>query len=208
MSPPALAALLLASMLLPVHGHASGTALAQVAERLATTPAISRGQFEQSKKLAELETNLRSTGDFVLLVQQGLLWEVETPFASTLVIRSDGIRQLVDGQETLRIGADEQPGTQIVTAVLLAVFEGDVEKLDQQFLIDDSTIADEEWRIVLRPRSEATRVLVEKLILSGGERVQRVRIHEGGGDQSDVQLTYEQPPSPLSKRERALLAGE
>lgn len=191
---------------LPVSGMAGP--IAEIAARLQPPAEVDRGRFVQDKQLAEMEGRLRASGRFVLAAGQGLIWQVEAPFASTLVVTPESIRQLADGEELSRIDAGEQPAMRAVAAVLIAVLEGDGEVLDQQFEVLDAEIEEAGWRLGLRPRLGVVGELIQRVDISGSERVERLRIHEAGGDRSDIRLEHaaDAEQAPLSEAEQALFA--
>lgn len=164
---------------------------------------VVRGDFIQSKYLAELDQPLISSGQFVLARGHGLIWQVEKPVKTTLVIGQTQWVQSNNGHETLRIDANQQPGLNVVAAMLLAVFQGDEARLRNFFDID-SDKAKDPWTMQLKPKTAAVAKFIHSLTIEGNESINRIEINEAGGDRSVIQLRNTAPdPAGLSAAEQA-----
>lgn len=164
---------------------------------------VVRGDFTQSKYLAELDQPLVSSGHFVVARGHGLIWQVEKPVKTTLVIGQTQLVQSNNGQETLRIDANQQPGLNVVAALLLAVFQADVARLRDFFDVDSHSEKDH-WTLQLKPKSAAVAKFISSLTIDGGESINRIEIDEAGGDRSVIQLRNATPdPDGLNAAEHA-----
>lgn len=150
--------------------------------------AVVRGRFRQEKHLAELDQPLVSTGRFTVARGHGLIWQVEQPLSTQLVITREQLVERSDGHETARISAREQPGLAVVAAVLLAVFQGDMERLRQFFVIERDPTDAPDAVVTLRPASAAVSEFVQRIRIEGGTRIERLRIEQPGGDYSVIDL--------------------
>lgn len=165
---------------------------------------VVRGDFRQEKHLAELDRPLVSSGRFLMARDHGLIWEIERPFESTLIIGRQHMVQRVDGRRTLRLTRAEQPGLRVVAAVLMAIFQADMDRLRDFFDIRTVPGEGEGWHFVMRPTADSVAEFVERLTVHGAdEKVERIEFEEPGGDRSVIRLrTAPDSGSPLTPRER------
>lgn len=169
---------------------------------------VVRGRFRQEKHLIGLDQALVSSGSFLVAPEHGLLWRVERPIETTLVIDEQRMVQRVDGRQTLRLSRDEQPGLSVVAAVLTAIFQADLDRLRDFFVMRSESAEEGHWRVVLEPTSAGVAEVVTRLTLFGADKIERVEIDEPGGDRSVIRLDLESDPvSPLTPRERREFSG-
>ncbi|WP_423823900.1 outer membrane lipoprotein carrier protein LolA [Salinisphaera sp. SPP-AMP-43] len=169
-----------------------------VAEPAASLPSLGsqadsqvlRGRFVQHKHLADLDQALVSRGHYTVAQNRGLLWQVEQPVRSTLLITPDALTEHSQGQQTAHISADQQPALSAVASVLLAVFRGNTEQLSRYFDIQPSRQADDAGHtLVLTPKTEAVKNFIAGLKLTDDEHgIRRIRIDQAGGDYSVIDL--------------------
>lgn len=177
------------------------------ADRSQTQQSVIRGRFTQRKYLAELQQPLVSTGQFVVAAGHGLLWQIETPVQVQLVITRKHLIQRSKGQQTTRINADQQPALRVVTAVLLAIFETDTERLRQYFNIEKKPGADGNgWTLTLQPATAGVSEFIQRVRIQGqgSAHVRRIEIDQTGGDRSVIELhETSDGPATLSSEEKA-----
>lgn len=171
----------------------------------AASGSILRGHFVQHKHLAELEQPLVSSGHYVLARDRGLLWQVEKPVESTLVITPDALTERSQGRLTAHISAAQRPALGAVASVLLAVFQGDTAQLSQYFNIERRGA--EDATLTLTPKTDAVKNFISRLTLSGDLRNdntgRRIRIEQPGGDFSVIDLSpSDAGPETLTPQEQ------
>ncbi|MES1954802.1 outer membrane lipoprotein carrier protein LolA [Salinisphaera hydrothermalis] len=150
---------------------------------------VLRGQFVQHKHLAELDQPLVSRGRYVVDRDRGLLWQVEKPVKSTLVITPKALTESSQGQQTAHISAEQQPALGAVASILLAVFQGNTGQLSQYFDIQHPNADAQPATLVLTPKTDAVKQFITRLKLTGDEHtVHRIRIDQPGGDYSVIDL--------------------
>jgi len=183
---------------------AESTAERKALAGIQTQGAVVRGTFVQEKYLAELDQPLISKGRYLIAREQGLIWRVQQPLTTTLII---GQRQLVqrnNGRETLRISADKQPGLSVVAAILLAIFQADVERLQDFFAIETQTAAAGQWSVQLRPTQASVGEFIQSVRIEGGQTIEHIDIQEAGGDRSVIKLSDTRPDANgLTDQEQA-----
>lgn len=157
-----------------------------VAERIERAPVL-RGTFVQEKRIEGFRNPLRSTGDFVLAAELGVLWETRAPFPSQVVLTRDRIAsRQPDG--TLRIEADatRQPGLAAINATFFALMSGDVAMLSERFNGEAMPLPDNRWRLALTPRPGPLAQAFTTLTLEGGRFVEQVTLHDTQGDETRI----------------------
>lgn len=170
---------------------------------------VLRGRFVQHKHLADLDQALVSRGHYVVAQDRGLLWQVEQPIRSTLVVTPDALTERSQGQQTAHISADQQPALGAVASVLLAVFRGNTDQLARYFNIQQPGPQDSDGHtLVLTPKTEAVKNFIARLQLTDDEHgIRRIRIEQAGGDYSVIDLAPSPDgPAELTPDERRALS--
>lgn len=144
---------------------------------------VLRGQFIQDRQLAGFSKPLRSEGTFVLIPGRGLIWRAQTPFQNTTVITPEGILQLANGLEAMRLPAGRMPGLGQLYEVLGGAVAGDVAPLAQIFAVKRGADANG-WQLVLTPLHPDNSGMsqIKSLIVSGRQFVDAVVLDKDGGD--------------------------
>ncbi len=171
---------LLASLLLLLAGPV------QAADRTPDTlqpGEILRGHFSQERLLAGFSRPLKSTGSFVLAPGKGLIWRTEAPLTDTVVITGNGILQIVNGQEAMRIPAQRMPVIGRFYDVLSGALTGDAAALDKVFSVEKHADPNQ-WQLVLHPAGGADPALAQivAITVTGTALVDTVEIQKPGGD--------------------------
>jgi hypothetical protein len=144
---------------------------------------VLRGHFVQERQLAGFARPLRSEGTFVLIPGRGLIWRAQTPFQNTTVITPEGILQLTNGQEAMRLPAARMPGLGQLYDVLGGAVSGDIEPLGHIFFVKRNTESDG-WQLVLTPLHPDNPGMsqIKSLTVVGRQFVDTVVVDKGGGD--------------------------
>ena len=142
-----------------------------------------RGHFVETRKLAGFARPLRSEGSFVLAPGKGLIWRAEKPFKNATIISNDGILQLVDGQEAMRLTAARLPGLSHLYEVLGAAVSGDTKPLQKAFAVKMSANGDG-WRLELTPLHPDNPAMAQlkTLTVQGHRYVEEIDLDKGNGD--------------------------
>lgn len=165
-------------------------ALDAIAKQIAQ-PELLQGQFEQRKTIRILAMPLVSTGEFSVLKNQGVIWQVQKPIASQLLISSDGIK-----------GADlgENRAMSHVGKILNQLLSGNLAVLEEQFTVTVIQQDANAWALKLVPRSIILQKAISEIELNGGRHIQQLVLKEATGDQTQVIFTgfVESPTIPGS----------
>ncbi|MDR2031128.1 MAG: outer membrane lipoprotein carrier protein LolA [Azoarcus sp.] len=179
--------------------HAAGL-LDEVRARLVLEP-VTRGEFLQTRRLAQIKKPLVSSGRFLVARDVGVIWEGVAPFAQTTRLTRNEILQ-THGQETVtRLSADKEPVVGVIHAILFGVLSGDIEALAQRFDYSGS-VTGEAWRLDFTPRDAGLARFVRSLSLSGGRDIGQVEITNAAGDVTHIEFKAQVHAGELAGEDR------
>lgn len=185
------------------HPELSQAELMEMSQRV-STPAVLRGQFTQVKTINGMLRPLTSTGQFVYSKDAGLLWQVQQPFASTLIMSPQKIVEIDDLGNRKTLTAGDNPGMALFMKIFLAIAGGDLTTLQDYFAVHGE-VHTTPWLLELAPTDPELKKLLRKAEINGAELLQGVRVDEANGDSSVI--TYQNvtvEPATLTPAERAL----
>ena len=179
------AACLAAALLLSpaVRADISFEQLAQIT----STPQHHRGNFEQEKYLAAVDTSLRSSGRFDFERGKSIRWQILHPIESELLMTPEGITSRAGDETLLEIDARDQPAVAALGEVFFAVLTSDWKTLENWVELGGS-IEGRSWHAILTPKSEAAAAVFDRLELFGGELLETIILHESGGNRTTIRL--------------------
>jgi len=166
---------------------ASRPSLVRVCDRI-RDDAIVRGSFSQVKTLARLSKSFISRGRFVFAVDRGILWELDTPFASTTIITGDRLVQRDPDGKTSILDGSANPMFRRFAETLQAVFAGNLAVIEEQFDLYFEGQAETQWRLGLVPKDATVRGVIASLEISGDTHLREVLLTEA--DQDTVRYTF------------------
>ncbi len=158
--------------------------------RLAATPDIA-GRFEQTRYLADLDTELVSRGHFRYERDNRVVWTLETPVDKRLVFTPQDAASLDESGGTEADGNDDRRRQQ-AAELLLSLLDGDWDALEQRFKISLAGDA-EAWNVDLTPRQQAVRERLESIHLAGGRYLQTLSLHAANDDILKVIFSDQRP---------------
>lgn len=181
---------------------------ADIATQTITVGQALRGHFIQERHLAGFANPLRSEGSFLLVPGTGLIWQGEKPFPNTTVLSPDGILQLANNQEAMRLPASKLPGLSHLYETLGTAVSGDIKSLQQTFSVTQQPGA--RWKIALTPLHPDNPAMAQlkSLMLTGGRFVDSVDVDKGGGDIDHITfLDQHMEKANLTADEKKLFAA-
>jgi outer membrane lipoprotein-sorting protein len=162
--------------------------LAEISRRL-DTPAVLRGEFEQTKTLKGFKRPLVSHGSFVMARGRGVQWITSEPFASILVVTRERLVTITGGAATQQIDTRQEPGLRAINDMLMALLAGDVKALAGRFQSEGGVQGSQGWHVSLTPRDAALARFIARIELEGDRHVNQVRLMEASGDDSRIRFT-------------------
>lgn len=177
--------------------------LAQVRQRVQNAPVV-RGQFRQRKTVQGFKQPLQSEGDFVVVRDKGIVWQVRKPFASALIVKPDSLLSRgADGSVAMQMKAQDEPVLRTINAMLFAVMAADLAKLVQFFEVTGQ-VQGNNWSLHLVPRDAMLAQWLKAVDLRGQEFVQEVQLQEVRGDHSQILILNSAAEPTLSAQDAAL----
>jgi len=173
-------------------------------QRLAGHPLI-RGSFEQEKHIKRLNRSLRSSGNFIIAAQLGMIWDTLNPFPSTLTLGSDYLIQSRPGGQKTVLSAQGNETFLRMADVISTVFSGNAQGLVDNFEVY-YTAAAASWELGLIPLDRAINIFAEKIIMKGDAVIRSIEITEQNGDSIKYTLSGHSFPAELNQNERALFS--
>ena len=174
---------------LPMLGQAENStrdALVEIQHRLLQVPLL-RASFVQEKHVAGFIHPLVSQGDFTLVRDKGIIWQVNKPFPSEMVLtRNRVMSRRNDGSMYVEADGREQPGVRAVNTMMVALMAGDMDVVSKHFHVEAKVLPHDKWELVLTPRSTMLAKAIVSVKLGGDRYVQDVAIEEANHDRSEI----------------------
>lgn len=156
-------------------------------------PSNLQGQFSQQRFLNGLTKPMTTQGDFVLLKNQGLLWQMKKPFENQLRVKADGISQW-NGSEWV---SSQQLGQSEQIKLFLGLLSGDVAALSSQFDLQLNG-TEKAWQLSLVPNTLLMKQIFDNIEIRGDLVVKSIEIREKQGDRTLIRFEQIQQDQPLS----------
>ncbi|MDR1349414.1 MAG: outer membrane lipoprotein carrier protein LolA [Zoogloeaceae bacterium] len=180
--------------------YAAENLLQEVESRLALSPVI-RGEFQQTRKLAQIKKPLISHGRFLVARNYGVIWENIRPMTQITRLTRDEILQ-TDGKETLmKLDANKEPVVRIINGILFSVLSGDVAALAQTFDYSGQ-VEGKNWRLDFTPKDKALARLIKVLRLTGGRDIAGVEMESAANDVTRIEFKAQTYAQELSAEEQ------
>jgi outer membrane lipoprotein-sorting protein len=173
--------------------------------RLAQHQFIS-GNFEQEKTLSRLERSLKSSGDFIIAADRGMVWNTVKPFPSTLTLGKDFMIQSRPGGQKTVLSAQGNETFLRMAEVIGAVFSGNAQGLLDNFAVYYSGGDAGAWEIGLSPLDKTINAFAEKIIMKGDAAIRFIQIYEQNGDSIQYILSNHRYPAGLDAHEKAFFS--
>ena len=155
--------------------------------RIASMPDELQGSFRQEKYLAVIDTSLKSSGRYSYRRGESMRWQILEPIQSELLMTPDGLSSRQGNDEILRLDTGGSPGAAIMGEILFALLGAQWELLQKYFELSGN-IEGQQWQAVLIPRDAIVAHLFDRVELQGADFLERVILHETGGDITRIYL--------------------
>ncbi|MDR1889885.1 MAG: outer membrane lipoprotein carrier protein LolA [Zoogloeaceae bacterium] len=174
--------------------------LQEVERQLILEPVV-RGEFVQTRRLAQIKKPLVSNGRFLVAQNYGVIWENVSPIPQTTRLTRDEIVQ-TDGKETLmKLNAEKEPVVRIINGILFSVFSGDVAALARVFDYSGK-VEGKVWRLDFTPKDKNLARLIRELRLEGGRDVSSVELESAAGDVTRIEFKAQTYGDALTPEEQ------
>ena len=149
----------------------------------------------------------------------GILWQTEKPFPSSLILTEDSMVQIAaNGNKSVMSGKDNQIFANI-SDTLRSVFNGDAEKLQENFKCNFSYDKAGLWKVELTPKDSTIAAVMSTLILSGNYKdagagkiseatLNSLEMIEASGNTITYEFSNQKYPKELSADEKQIFVIE
>jgi len=188
------------------HPLKTGTmdAFKTTCSRLADHPVV-QGNFEQEKILSRLNRSLKSSGNFIIAADLGMVWDTVKPFPSTLTLGKDYLIQSRPGGQKTVLSAQGNETFLSMAEVISAVFSGNSQGLLDNFEVYYSGSGGS-WELGLSPRNNAIGSFAQKIIMKGDTAIKSILIYEQNGDTVQYILSNHSYPAELNAHEKTFFS--
>jgi len=171
-----------------------------VCAQISKNPVV-RGNFNQEKKITNLERSIVSSGEFIIASDMGMVWDTLKPFSSTLVLGGDYMIQSRRGGQRKVIDAKGNETFLRMAQVLSAVFSGNAENLENNFYVfyksDNSS-----WEIGLKPLDMTINMFAQRIIITGDTAIKSIFLIEKNNDTIKYTLSDHNVSGALTENEK------
>ncbi len=163
--------------------------------------------FSQEKNLPALSRPLRSSGRLLISRQDGLLWQQEKPFASSVAINAKSLVQRDSRNRRSEIKASDQPMLAAFAGTFAALFAADLKELEKQFTVKAGGKADA-WTLELLPKDAEMAKGLRRILVEGGVSIHQVTLEDPAGSLSKIVLSDEKALSPEEAARFGVVRGK
>jgi len=183
--------------LVPETMNAFTTICARLAEHQFIT-----GNFEQEKTVKSLNRSIKSSGNFIIAVNMGIVWDTVKPFPSSLTLGRDYMIQSVPGGQRTVTSAQRNETFVRMAEIMSMIFSGNARGLLENFNIYYYGTT-ETWEIGLSPLDRSIQTFAQRFIIKGGSAIRYFQIIEQNGDTVSYVLSNHKYPAELGGNEKA-----
>lgn len=176
--------------------------LRAVQDRLAAVIHV-RSEFTQTKRMKALARPLESRGTVLVADDLGVVWQVEHPVTSSVVISSAGMVHVDEAGRKRTMKPSRKPILFRVMTAFVAVLRGDTASIAREFELYFAT-TDTGWEIGLTPKQRLVKRAIRDITLRGSETIDQIRIREPNGDSTVIDLSSIDTNHELTPDERRL----
>lgn len=139
------------------------------------------GSFIQKRIVQKIQRVFESSGTFLISGKDGIILNVEKPFASRSEISKEKMIQAFPDGTSVEMNAANNAVFREIAASVQAVFNGNLESLQQKFDIYFVT-QKKKWTIGLRPKEKMIQKALASILLEGQKNLEKVEMLDGEGN--------------------------
>lgn len=193
---------MIVAVLLMLSGTVQAVTLDELQQRFSSQPVV-RAEFTQQREIKGMAKPLKSSGQLLIAQDKGLWWHQATPFPLTMVLDDKRMVQVMNGQSPQIVTAESNPQMFQFNHLLRALFQADRSVLEQNFAIDFTDRENQQWRLVLTPKTSPLDKLFNTITLNGGEFLDGIVLDDRQGDMTRITLSNQRlTPRTLSDDEQ------
>ena len=195
---------LAATSLVSAQSKDTPAALNEVCANIAKNK-ISKGNFNQTKMIKKIKREIKSSGTFVIAVEDGILWKTQKPIASSMAITKSGIVQTsAQGKKSVMASGGNATFEQ-VSSLITSLFDGNADALTKNF--DIEFIGDaSDWNANLVPKDSSVKGFISQIEMAGRSAIDTVVLNEPSGDFTKYEFSNYSYPASLAPEDKALFS--
>ena len=139
------------------------------------------GSFIQKRIVQKIQRVFESSGTFLISGKDGIILNVEKPFASRSEISKEKMIQVFPDGTSVEMNAANNAVFREIAASVQAVFNGNLESLQQKCDIYFVT-QKKKWTIGLRPKEKMIQKALASILLEGQKNLEKVEMLDGEGN--------------------------
>ena len=192
-------------MLVFAQNSAQNTAFEQVCKTISSHK-ITKGTFNQTKVIKKISREIKSSGTFVVSSDNGVLWNTQKPFKSSMAITKSGIVQTAANGKKSVISSNGNATFEQVSSLMASLFNGEVASLNNNFEIEFIG-SQENWNVNLTPRDSSVRSFIQVIEMAGHDSIDTMVLHEPSGDFTKYEFSSQTFPATLTDEEKAAFSS-
>ncbi len=148
---------------------------------------VMRGTFEQIRVVKVLKRPLKSSGSFIFSKKNGLMWRIQKPFITDVIMNNGKLIQRTPGRASQILDANDNPSARIMADVFNALFSQDqiiLNRYFNQFYLESKPT----WLLGLMPKDKNLAKVMARVVIEGEDKIQRIIIEEINGDKAEIRL--------------------
>jgi outer membrane lipoprotein-sorting protein len=180
--------------------------LEQVLSSMRKTPVV-RGAFKQVKTVKKINREFISTGSFTIAGSDGIIWNMEKPFANQTAITKKKMVQRNTSGSVSEMNVAENAVFNKISQTIQGIFSGDFQLIQSQFQVYYEPVKGDKsrWVVGLVPKETTIKKQIASVELQGGTWLQNVKIVDGDGNPVTYEFSKVEGSEALTPEESALL---
>lgn len=160
--------LLLSFLLIPGPDTYSKDEIIAISTIISQSPLI-EGTFYQERRTSNIETSIKSQGEFLFVKELGIYWHVKSPVDFSINFLNPD-NKFTSSKEKKTNKMEKKIGELLVTFL-----SGDLEKLQKQFTINHQINKDNDtWEIMMTPRRRAVKRHLSEISIRGNYHIESI----------------------------------
>ncbi len=173
----------------------------KVCQKISDRPIVT-GNFEQTKILAKLQRQIKSSGTFIISAEDGLLWKTTKPFPSAMAITDSAIIQTSKSGNKSVLDSSGNETFEKMSKIISSVFKGDAKTLEENFEIYFMGTSSN-WTMELLPLDESLSAVIQSIFVAGDSTIKSVWLKENESNSVRYEFSAHNFPTALSPEEKS-----
>lgn len=147
-------------------------------------------EFTQKKFLKGHTRPLISFGSLQLKKNKQVEWIQKEPFKQRILLKNNSIQMQVEDDPIEEVTQENNPKVFGLLSILVSVLSGDLQNIQNHFVVKLVKIEKGQWTIDLKVKDEMLKELFSSILISGNKALESVQILERGGDKTQIVFSH------------------